>query len=212
MTFEARGLRKELQGRVLYSDLEFRLEPGQTLAVRGASGSGKSQLLRQLAGLDADADQTQSGTVSFRELSRDEWSPFEWRTEVCFVPQHTPRLSGTPAEFAERIAHFREQQSREATDPRGLATRFGLNDSQWVQPWTELSIGERQRMLLAVLLSRRPGVLLLDEPTAALDPDSTCAVEEALGDQTCIWVTHDSQQAERVADTSLFLTGAPNAD
>lgn len=212
MKFEARELRKELQGRVLYSDLEIDLKPGQTLALRGASGSGKSQLLRQLAGLDADADRTQTGNISYRGRSQDEWDPFEWRAEVCFVPQHAPRIPGTPNEFATRISQFRVQLTREATDPHELATRLGLNDSQWDQPWTELSVGERQRMLLAVLLSRRPGVLLLDEPTAALDPDSTRAVEEALNDRTCIWVTHDSGQAERVANTSLFLTGAPDAD
>ena len=212
MTFEARGLQKELQGRTLYTDLAFRVEVGQTLAVRGASGSGKSQLLRQLAGLDADAELTQAGSITYLDRDLDEWGPFQWRTEVCFVPQHAPRLSGTPAEFATRIAGFHEQQTRNASDPKQWAARFGLSDSHWDQPWTELSIGERQRMLLANLLSRRPGVLLLDEPTAALDVDSVRAVEEALADQTCIWVTHSPEQAERVASGSLFLSKESDAD
>lgn len=212
MTFEARGLRKELQGRTLYADLEFRVEPGQTLAVRGASGSGKSQLLRHLAGLDADAEQTQAGSIAYLNRDRDEWDPFQWRAEVCLIPQHVPRLTGTPAEFATRIASFREQQAREANDPKKWTERLGLSKSHWAQPWTELSIGERQRMLLAILLARRPGVLLLDEPTAALDQDSAYAVEEALADQTCIWITHSPQQAARVASDSLFLSRESDAD
>lgn len=214
MTFEAHDLRKEVKGRTLYQDLSFRLEPGQTVAIRGASGSGKSQLLRQLAGLDSDSERglEQAGRLTYLDRSLEDWDPYQWRAEVCLVPQHAPRLDGTPAECFVRIAGFRTQPSREASDPLELAAAFHLTRAQWEQPWSELSVGERQRSLLAILLSRRPGVLLLDEPTAALDVDSVQIVEAQLRDQTCVWVTHSPEQAKRVADSTLHLSGGTNAD
>lgn len=199
---------------MLYTGLDLRLERGQTLAVRGPSGSGKSQLLRQLAGLDSDSRQgvAQVGDVLCRDRTFEQWNAFEWRTEVCFVPQQAPRLEGTPGECAARIASFRQQVARESEDPLLLAERFGIERTQWDQPWSELSVGERQRSLLAIMLSRRPSVVLLDEPTAALDEDSALAVEAALEDQTCVWVTHSSEQADRVADSTLNLSKVNDAD
>ncbi len=214
MLLEARGLRKEVQGRVLYTGLDLRLERGQTLAVRGPSGSGKSQLLRQLAGLDSDSAQgvVQAGHITYRDRTFDQWNAFEWRTEVCFVPQQAPRLEGTPADCAARIASFRQQVKRESHDPLVLAGRFGIDRAQWDQAWSELSVGERQRALLAMMLARRPGVVLLDEPTAALDEDSARAVEAELKDLTCVWVTHSTEQATRVAEITLDLSKVNDAD
>lgn len=214
MAFEARALSKEVGGRELYRDLAFRLEEGQTLAVRGPSGVGKSQLLRQLAWLDADRGPglQQSGELSLGGRGPGEWGAQEWRAEVCYVPQVAPPVLGSAADLEQRIADFRVQRGREAADARGLAARLGMGGATWHQPWSELSVGERQRLMLAVLLSRRPAVLLLDEPTAALDPASIEAVEELLRDITCVWVTHSAFQAERVADEVLTLGSVIDAD
>lgn len=213
MSFEARGLTKELEGRVLYSDLDFSLAEGRTLVVRGPSGSGKTQLLRQLGDLDGSARRglLQAGSLSYRGRDLEQWGGCAWRTEVCCVPQVVPTLQGTPAELEERIGSFRAQRGRAADDPRALAEGLGIGAESWERSWGELSVGERQRLLLAVLLARRPGVLLLDEPTAALDEDATARVEELLAGKTCVWVTHSSAQAQRVADETLRLEAVEHA-
>ena len=112
----------------------------------------------------------------------------------------------------QRIAKFCAQRDRESSDPRALGQRFGLPEERWHKPWDQLSVGESQRALLAILLSRKPRVLLLDEPTAALDPDSVAAVERILGECTCVWVTHSPEQAKRVGQSLLTLEGAHDAD
>ena len=214
MRLEARGLKKEIGGRELYRELDLRVEQGCTLAIRGPSGAGKSQLLRHLAGLDPNRSATivQAGSISLNGRDYEQWDPFEWRSQVCSVPQQVPRLQGAPAELEDRIAKLSVQRDRKSDDPRELAVSFGLSTELWERPWTELSIGEGHRALLAILLARCPAVILLDEPTAALDPDATAAVEERLKGATCVWITHSSDQAGRVGDEILTLSGETDAD
>lgn len=207
MLFEASSLSRRFGDRVLYEGLSFSLEEGEVLAVRGASGSGKTRLLRQLAALDP----LEGGALSLDGRSPGEWGYPRWRSEVSFVPQPAPVFAGTPDELAERIAALRVQRERPARDPRELGDDWGLPRSRWSAPWKELSLGERQRALLAILLAREPRVLLLDEPTATLDPDSVRAVETSLRTRTCVWVTHLPEQAERVGTRVLHVGGERDA-
>jgi len=210
MELVAEGLRKVVAGRELYSGLDLRLPAGATLVVRGPSGAGKTQLLRHLSGLDPERgpEVEQAGRVTLDGRDPSAWGACAWRVAVSQVPQVVPSLSGTPAQAAARLACLRAQRDREVDDPRALARDLGLAAQLWEQPWSELSVGEAQRALLAIFVARRPGVLLLDEPTAALDPQATRAVEERLRGRSCIWVTHSVEQAERVADDCLELTGS----
>jgi ABC-type multidrug transport system ATPase subunit len=207
MRFEGKDLSREIGGRTLYRDLSFELEEGEVLAIRGASGSGKTRLLRQLAALDP----LEGGVLRLDGRSPSDLGFTRWRSEVCLVPQPAPIFAGAPAELLERIGALKAQRNRPSTDPRGIASDWGLPAERWEQPWKELSLGERQRALLAILLSREPRVLLLDEPTATLDPDSVAAVEESLAMRTCVWVTHHPEQAERMGTRILTIGGESRA-
>ena len=87
--------------------------------------------------------------------------------------------------------------------------RLGLNEGILTQPITRLSSGEKQRLALLRLLANQPRVLLLDEPTANLDPQNVQRVEAAIEayrreqGAAVLWVTHDRQQAVRVAGRCL---------
>lgn len=197
----ARGLGRSIGERTLFRDLDLEVGPGEVVAVRGPSGSGKSQLLRTLAWLVP----AEAGELSLDGRTPDAWGPTRWRAEVTYVAQRPPVLLGSPAEHLEAIARLRIQRTRAADDAVALAERWGLPASAWARPWRELSGGEAQRAALAVAVSRRPAVLLLDEPTSALDPTALAAVEADLAGRAAVWVTHDRDQAARVAVRTLEL-------
>lgn len=201
MYFRATGLAVAAGGRSLFDGLDLVVDRGQCLVVRGPSGAGKSLLLRQLARLDpADA-----GELALEGRSPAEWGSQAWRAEVCLVMQGAPQLTGSPADWLRSVQTLSAQVGRETGDALQLLREWGLDARAFERPWSELSVGERQRCQLAVALSREPRVLLLDEPTSALDPDSVRAFERTMRDRTCIWVTHSTEQAARVADAVLEL-------
>ena len=197
----ARGLRRAVGERVLFSDVAFTLAEGEVLAVSGPSGAGKTLLLRQLALLDP----LTAGELECDGRSAERWTGPAWRARVSSLLQGGPILSGTPHELAAAVAGLEAQRERDVDSPFELAAAWELSAAAWGQPWSELSLGERQRAQLAIVLARRPRVILLDEPTSALDPAATAAVERSLRGRTAVWVTHDRAQAARVSDTTLEL-------
>ncbi|SNB67196.1 ABC-type dipeptide/oligopeptide/nickel transport system, ATPase component [Arboricoccus pini] len=171
------------------------LRSGSCLAITGASGSGKSTLLRRLADLDP-----YEGQIHLAGREARTYAPCKWRSSVVYCPAE-------PAWWAETVAaHFVEY-------PGDLADRLGLSPDLAGRTAERCSTGERQRLALLRALSRKPAVLLLDEPTAALDPESTAKVEGLLRDNLTaglgiILVTHDSALADRLGDCRLVLTAA----
>jgi len=163
---------------------------------------GKTQLLRTLAWLEP---------LETGQLLLDGHPPAEigiprWRSQVTYVAQSCPRLPGTPSDLYQRLCGLAIHVDQPRIDPIPIAAEWGLAETIWTQPWKALSGGESQRARLAITLALSPQILLLDEPTAALDPDATLAVEASLQNQSCIWVTHDKGQAQRIADQTLELT------
>ncbi len=185
------GLRSPLAGPF---DLE--VTAGECLAITGPSGSGKSLCLRMIADLDPN-----EGEVLIEGASRRSFAAPAWRRLVVYN-------AAEPGWWRERVRdHFRGDTLKFAQSmlPR-LALTAELLDSEI----SRLSTGERQRMALIRALALRSPVLLLDEPTGALDQDSTDLVEMVLRERlargtTILMVTHSTAQGERLAHHHLRM-------
>ena len=178
--------------------LSLAIEPGAT-AVLGPSGSGKSTLLRLLNRL-ADPDE---GIVRFHGEDVRELDPLELRRRAVLVPQLPAPLPGTVADNVRYgpALHGNHVDSLHPLELAGLDASYADRDAG------RLSVGEQQRVMLARALALDPEVLLLDEPTAALDERTKSGVEETLARLTCstLLVTHERAQAERLAQRVLEL-------
>ena len=185
---------------------------GQLAAILGESGAGKSTLLNVIAGLEtADAGTVIVGNVDLAGLDDDARTAFR-REHVGFVFQafHVlPYLSvGDNVALPLKLAGRRDRAATERVD--AMLAAVGLADRAVSMP-RELSGGELQRIAIARALVHRPQVVLADEPTGNLDPDSAHAVITLLRDclhaegATGILVTHSHAAAAR-ADRVLTLT------
>ena len=184
---------RDLRMNILKS-ASFSLAAGECIAVRGPSGAGKTLLLRAIADLDPN-----EGLVTLDGRDRSTIAGPEWRRLVGYVPAE-------PGWWADTVGeHFGEW-----TAALALVRDLGFPEETRAWPITRLSTGERLRLALIRALMVRPKVLLLDEPTAALDAASMAAVESLIGTRiraglAVLWVTHDARQAKRVAHRLLVV-------
>ncbi len=173
---------------------DFSLDAGEAMAITGPSGAGKSVLLRMIADLDPH-----EGDVSLDGVARAQMAAPAWRRRVAY-------LAAEPGWWHdETAAHFPDRAGAEALMP-DLALEVKLLD----QPVHRLSTGERMRLALIRILLNEPAVLLLDEPTGALDPHATALVEGILLDRlragvSVMIVTHDMAQAGRLGARRYHL-------
>ncbi len=170
-------------------------------AVFGPSGSGKSTLLRLCNRLEVPT----SGTVSFYGKYVAGIDPLWLRRRVGMCFQRPTPFPGTVADNL-RVADPDASDAR----MRDNLVRVGLTGSWLDRDATALSGGEAQRMCLARTLMAQPQVLLLDEPTSAVDAEAAGVIERAVRDLAAdgipaLWVTHDSAQVERAADRVLQI-------
>lgn len=199
MVLVASGLERRVGDRTLFSALSLGVGAGEHVVIRGASGSGKTLLLRMLAHLDPH-----DGDVRLDGRSMPEFGPTVWRRRVRYVAQDAPIHPGTPRDWWQRLTLLRALDG-DLGDPYATSARWSLEAAAWDRPWSQLSGGERQRIALACALASNPDVLLLDEPTSALDPDAVAAVEADLAGRTALIVTHDRAQADRLGARVLEI-------
>jgi ABC-2 type transport system ATP-binding protein len=200
----ARDLVKSYGDRVALRGVSLSAAAGELVAVIGPNGAGKTTLLSILAGIQ----KPDSGTIS------------KAPSEIGWVPQQAALYAKlTVAENLRLFARLEKRPDPEAVVERML-DQTGLRDRARDQVGT-LSGGNRQRVNIAIGLLAEPDVLLLDEPSAALDPRQRERLWEfildlASGGTTVVYSTHNVQEADRhahqiavIADGERLFTGPP---
>jgi ABC-type polar amino acid transport system ATPase subunit len=198
------GLELRRENRTLVQDLSFTLSRGERVALMGASGTGKTTILRTIAGLEpfSKGAITLDRHHSRRDRQRHVGMVFQFHhlfanltalDNVWMAPVHVLRQ---PRDAAER-------QARELLEKLGVAHRAAAMPH-------ELSGGEAQRVAIARALAMNPPVLLMDEPTASLDParrgELAATVRRLSEDGTTLLVaTHDAEFARGCAQRVLLL-------
>ncbi len=218
--FQLRQVRKSYGDSFTLLIEQLDIPAGQVLGLLGPTGAGKSTLLRLLAGMESPT----AGEVQFKGRCHgtDDW-PLAVRRHITLVFQRPLLLSESVranVEYGLRLRGCADRSGEKAT--RWLA-RLGLQRLE-SQVARTLSGGQTQLVALARALVIEPDVLLLDEPTAHLDPAHVALVEDVIAEDhrqrgtTVVWATHNLFQARRVADrVSLLWNGqvvevAPTAE
>ncbi len=171
---------------------------GACLGVCGASGVGKTLLLRSLADLDRH-----DGTVLLDGRGSSTYPGPEWRSLVALIPAESRWWY---PEFGHHLP-----SGCNASDARQLLAACGFEDDVLGWQVSRLSTGEKQRLALVRALVRKPAVLLLDETGSGLDLENGLLLEKVVKeyrlahDAPVIWVSHDREQLARVSRQLLTL-------
>lgn len=206
---------RRIQGKWLWRNLTFSLNPGSRLGLVGESGKGKTLLLRALAGLDPldeghilwSKDRGKNCNLNPNLL------PY-YRSQAIYIHQQPSLFEGTVEENLRMVYSLGIHQNKAYDLGYVEALLMQLNRSSDFlhKSAMNLSGGERQILSLIRALQLYPMILFLDEPTASLDPKTTEQVEELIDrwmvenpDRCCIWTSHDRQQMERVTSDRLEL-------
>ena len=191
------GVRLARGGTALLDGLDLAIPSGGITALMGPNGAGKSLTLRLVAGLIApDAGEIRLARAVGARVGLVFQSPVLLRRSVRGNLDHALWLAGVARrDRRERLAALLARGRLE-----GLADR----------PARRLSGGEQQRLAMMRALAGAPRLLLLDEPTASLDPEATAMIEEIVRDAAAqgiatVLVTHDAGQARRLADRVALL-------
>jgi ABC-type multidrug transport system ATPase subunit len=198
---EVRGLHKRFGPVTALRDLSFEVPAGRRVAIVGPNGSGKSTLNRVLLGLLAyDGEVRIAGCHAFRERARI-------AQRMAYVPQLAPALAVPAGEWISAVLRLR------GLAPAGLekiAARLELPlDTIARRPLRALSGGTRQKLLVALALAAAPSLLILDEPTGSLDPESrerVLALVDALPrDTTVVLCSHRLAEIRQLVDEVIAL-------
>ncbi|MDO9378493.1 MAG: amino acid ABC transporter ATP-binding protein [Nocardioidaceae bacterium] len=210
------GLRKSFGSNEVLQGIDFTVDPGSVTVLIGASGSGKTTMLRSLNVLDrpdaglvriGDVSVDFAGTVPKKDVVRlraqsgmvfQAHNLFPHRTVLQNVTEGPLLVQGRPRDEVEDEA-------------LRLLVQVGLGEKAQQHPY-QLSGGQQQRVGIARALALKPQLMLFDEPTSALDPELVGEVLEVMKDLasqgwTMVVVTHEIRFAQQVADQVLFLDG-----
>lgn len=195
---------------MLSKNINLKLNSGELIPVSGASGIGKSTLLRTICGLSP----VQKGSITIFGKPLTEHEIPSLRTKCIYLHQHPVMFTGT-VEF-NILALFRFRSVKQPVPDRDnlitMLERFGLDEKILSSDASRISGGEAQRVALIRALLLNPSILLLDEPTASLDADSSKYIIEYLlnwikeEDRGIIWVVHETDVIRKLGKAPLHMT------
>ena len=208
-----KNLTKEFSGQKVLDGIDIDIEKGEVVALVGASGAGKSTILRSLNYLE----QPDSGTITiddfkvdFETITKEQILTLRRKLAMVFQQFNLFERRTALDNVKEGLKIVKKLSDEEATKiAKEELAKVGLSNRENHYP-RHLSGGQKQRVALARALAMKPDVLLLDEPTSALDPELVGEVEKSIADaaksgQTMILVSHDMNFVYQVADKVLFL-------
>ena len=208
-----KNLTKEFSGQKVLDGIDIDIEKGEVVALVGASGAGKSTILRSLNYLE----QPDSGTITiddfkvdFETITKEQILTLRRKLAMVFHQFNLFERRTALDNVKEGLKIVKKLSDEEATKiAKEELAKVGLSNRENHYP-RHLSGGQKQRVALARALAMKPDVLLLDEPTSALDPELVGEVEKSIADaaksgQTMILVSHDMNFVYQVADKVLFL-------
>lgn len=201
------------EGPRLLADVSLALRAGDRLGLAGPTGAGKTVLLRALARLDPLSE----GEVLWQGRSVHGNRVPEFRTRVMYLHQRPVLIEGS-VEANLRIPFGLKQHRHRQFDRQRIVTwlaRLDRDESFLAKRHQDLSGGEVHLAGLLRALELDPQVLLLDEPTAALDRHTATLVEAFVADwlrdrpneRAYVWVSHDTQQTERMCERIIRMNG-----
>jgi cobalt/nickel transport system ATP-binding protein len=210
VAFDVEGVSLELGGHAVLRDVSFSVAPGERVVLLGVNGSGKTTLLKALDGLVFPSAGRIAWAGELLDARRLEDPAFRrrFRGEVGLLFQNVDAMLFNPT-VADEIAFGPRQLGLAGVDARveRWAREFGVAPFLERPPF-ELSGGEKKRVALAALLAVEPKVLLLDEPTASLDPASAARLVDflaGLADVTVLVSTQNLTVVEELGARALLL-------
>ncbi|WP_339060349.1 phosphate ABC transporter ATP-binding protein [Tepidibacillus marianensis] len=199
-------IKKDNKGNSILKGISAKVMEGELITIIGPSGSGKSTFL-SLMNRMTDPD---SGIIRFKGKPYLELNVLELRRKIGMVFQMPTMLSGTVRDnllIGPKL--FRQTLTDGEID--NLLEQVALPKTLKDQEARSLSGGQKQRVSLARTLANQPEILLLDEVTASLDPNSSFEIEELIQNlhqqqgKTILWVSHNLKQAKRVGQYSWVI-------
>lgn len=204
------GLGRKVEKHWIWSNLSFQVFSGERVAVVGASGSGKSLLLRSLAGLDP----VQAGQIIFQGQPVNSYFMPSYRSQIVYLHQRPALWEGTVEENLQQV--YRLATHRHKVYNRKLILdylRLLQKTADFLQrPVSAISGGEAQIVAFLRALQLSPSILLLDEPTASLDAVTAQSLEALVAawqnqdpHRAYLWTSHDPTQLERITNRQITL-------